>query len=62
MLIIFIKKYGDLHVSRESSGYLKFPKKSIVNILLADEEKGGGWGRGRRGRGQNLPKSTIYIR
>lgn len=38
MLIIFIKKYGDLHVSRESSGYLKFPKKSIVNILLADEE------------------------
>lgn len=31
-----------MHVSRESSGYLKFPKKSIVNILLADEEKGGG--------------------
>lgn len=35
-----------MHVSRESSGYLKFPKKSIVNILLADEEKGGGGGGG----------------
>lgn len=35
-----------MYVLCESSGYLKFLKKSIVNILFVDEEKGGGGGGG----------------